>query len=144
MKTHTQALPFQLGEPRSHRGLAIYPLYPAEAPTTEYVGLDEAVAGGLTVPEVDEAGAVELLLLDNPLADRVLLYEGEELVGAKQNRVVERSVLVEAGARRRSPPSASSRAAGRTGRGRSRRRRGPRIPPCGRPRGRARRRSGGR
>ena len=30
----------------------------------------------------------------NPLDKNVLLYDGEELVGAKQNRVLERSILV--------------------------------------------------
>ena len=36
------------------------------------------------------------LLVENPLAERVLLYDGEELVGAKQNRILNVSVLVEA------------------------------------------------
>jgi hypothetical protein len=60
MKTQTQSLPFQLGEPRSHRGLALFPLHPAEAPVAEYVGLDEAVARGLSIREVDEASNVQL------------------------------------------------------------------------------------
>jgi hypothetical protein len=102
MTTHTASathrLPFQLGEPRSFRGLAIFPLYPTEAPTAEYVGLDEAMARGLAIHEVDQAGNIQLLLLENRLAERVLLFPGEELVGAKQNRVVEHPILVEAGA----------------------------------------------
>jgi hypothetical protein len=63
---------------------------------------------GLTVTEVDEEGAVESLLVSNPLGTAVLLYEGEELVGAKQNRVLERSILVgstTSAARRSSPAS---------------------------------------
>jgi hypothetical protein len=88
------SLPFELGEPRSFRGLTLIPLYPTTEPRAEYIGLDEAAAGGLTVTEVDEAGAVESLLVANPLGTAVLLYEGEELVGAKQNRVLERSILV--------------------------------------------------
>ena len=97
MQTQTAppaSLPFELGEPRSFRGLTLVPLYPAAEPRTDYVGLDEAAAGGLTISEVDEAGAVESLLVANPLGTAVLLYEGEELVGAKQNRVLERSILV--------------------------------------------------
>ncbi len=99
MKTQTaptRTLPFELGEPRSFRGLAVLPLFSAAPPRVEYVGLDEAVARGLTVSEVDAAGAVQTLLVDNPLPERVLLYEGEELVGAKQNRVVRGTILVEA------------------------------------------------
>jgi len=100
MKTQTalpMSVPFELGEARSFQGLTVVPLFAAAPPRVEYVGLDEAAAGGLTVTEVSEAGSVESLLLINPLADCVLLYEGEELVGAKQNRVLERSILVAAG-----------------------------------------------
>jgi hypothetical protein len=92
------SLPFDLGEPRSFRGLTIVPLYAAE-PRLDYLGLDEAAAAGLAVTELNEAGAVETLLVVNPLKTHVLLYEGEELVGAKQNRVLERSVLVAAGSK---------------------------------------------
>ena len=91
----TRTLPFELGEARSFGGLTIVPLFPARAPEVGYVGLDEAVARGLTVSEVG-GGVVEALLLENPLSERVLLYEGEELLGAKQNRIVERTILVEA------------------------------------------------
>ena len=43
------------------------------------------------------------LVVENPLDARVLLYDGEELVGAKQNRILNVSVLVEAGAKLRDP-----------------------------------------
>jgi hypothetical protein len=99
MKTQTappRSLPFELGEPRSLHGLTILPLFPAVSARVEYVGLDEAVSRGLQVAEVDAAGDVQTLLVDNPLAERVLFYEGEELVGAKQNRVIRGTILVEA------------------------------------------------
>jgi hypothetical protein len=44
---------------------------------------------------VDEAGSVPELVVENSLSERVLLYDGEELVGAKQNRILNVSVLVE-------------------------------------------------
>ena len=43
------------------------PIYTEAEPVADYVGLDEAIAGGLTVTEVDDAGAVETLLVANPL-----------------------------------------------------------------------------
>ena len=55
--------------------------------------------------EVDEAGTVPELVVENPLAERVLLYDGEELVGAKQNRILNVSVLVEAKSKLRIPVS---------------------------------------
>ena len=99
MRTQTvplRFLPFELGEPRSFHGLTILPLFSATRLQVEYVGLDEAVSRGLEVAEVDSAGAVQTLLVQNPLAERVLFYEGEELAGAKQNRVLRGTVLVEA------------------------------------------------
>ena len=89
-------LPFELGEERSFRGLTIVPLFPTAPPRLEYIGLDEAVARGLKVDEVDSDGVVQTLVVDNPLSDRVLFYEGEELIGAKQNRIIRGTALVEA------------------------------------------------
>jgi hypothetical protein len=86
------ALPFELGEPRSFRGLTLIALFPTEPPELEYIGLDEAVARGLTISEVCAEGIVELLAVSNPLNANVLLYEGEELVGAKQNRILEQTI----------------------------------------------------
>jgi hypothetical protein len=88
--------PFNLGEPASFGGLALVPLFPTAEPELEYVGLDEAVARGLVVTEVSVAGAVGTLFVSNPLDANVLAYEGEELVGAKQNRILDRPVLVPA------------------------------------------------
>lgn len=102
MSTHTapsQTLPFDVGGPRSFAGLTVFPLFASERAGVEYVGLDEAASRGLAVTEVDEAGSVPFLHLVNPLKERVLLYEGEELVGAKQNRILETTILVEAGAK---------------------------------------------
>jgi hypothetical protein len=91
--TTTPRNAFELGEPAAFAGLTIVPLYPAAEPRAEYVGLDEALARGLAVTEVDAAGAVEALLVDNPLDEHVLLYEGEQLLGAKQDRIVRRTAL---------------------------------------------------
>jgi hypothetical protein len=88
----------QLGEPVRARGIAVVPLFPQASPVARYVTLDEALALGLRVTEVDAAGAVPELRVVNPTDRRVLLYDGEELVGAKQNRILNVSVLVEAGA----------------------------------------------
>jgi hypothetical protein len=87
-------LPFRLGEHASFGGLGLIPLFPENEPRLDYIGLDEAVAHGLRITEVDHAGSVNDLAAVNPLDVGVLLYEGEELVGAKQNRVLDRPILV--------------------------------------------------
>lgn len=87
----------QVGDPTAHRGIAVAPIFPRVAPRAEYVPLDTALAGGLRVTEVDEGGSVGELTVSNPLHVPVLLCDGEELVGAKQNRVMNVTVLVEEG-----------------------------------------------
>lgn len=87
----------QLGEPRIDAGIAVCPLLPRRAPRTPYMTLGEALTCGLTVSEVTEHGSVPELLVVNPLDTNVLLYDGEELIGAKQNRILNVSVLVAAG-----------------------------------------------
>ncbi len=54
---------------------------------------------------MDEAGDVGELAVRNPLDLGVLLYDGEELVGAKQNRILNLSVLLAAGSTTRIPVS---------------------------------------
>ena len=92
------ALPLQAGEAVVHRGISVTPLFPAADPVCAYVSLAEASARGFTVKEVDEAGDVGEIVVINPTTDRVLLYDGEEIAGAKQDRIINVAVLVEAGA----------------------------------------------
>jgi hypothetical protein len=84
----------QLGEPAEHRGVVITPLFPRRDPVAPYLTLDEALARGLSITETSRSGSVPELAVANPLDDDVLLYDGEELVGAKQNRILNVTVLV--------------------------------------------------
>ena len=90
---------FQLGEPVEHRGIVVAPLFPRRDPVAAYVTLDEALPQGLRIDETSDAGSVPELVVSNPTGHRVLLYDGEELVGAKQDRILNVTVLVEAGAK---------------------------------------------
>ena len=104
MKTlETHAI--QLGDPVEHRGVVIAPLFPRSDPRAEYLTLEQAVPLGFHVTEVDEAGSVPQLLATNPLDKNVLLYDGEELLGAKQNRILNVTVLVAAASDTRIPVS---------------------------------------
>src|SRR5207253_5296333 len=60
-----------------------------------YVLSDEVLKDGtVTVEEVGEAGSVPDLVVDNKTDKLILFLEGEELRGAKQNRVLNTTVLV--------------------------------------------------
>jgi hypothetical protein len=62
-----------------------------------YLTADDAMAKGLfSVSEVSEAGSVPELEVRNRGPLPVLLLDGEELVGAKQNRIVNLTILVAA------------------------------------------------
>ena len=90
-------LPFQAGETVTHRGISVTPLFPMRDPACAYISLADAVAKGFTVTEVDEEGDVGEIVVHNPTDSRVLLYDGEEIAGAKQDRTINMSVLVGAG-----------------------------------------------
>lgn len=106
MPTPTAVLAtIQLGDPVGHRGITIWPLFPRRSPAADYVTLDEALPLGFAVTEVDAVGSVPELLARNPLDENVLLYDGEELLGAKQNRILDVTVLVPARSELRIPVS---------------------------------------
>jgi ARG/rhodanese/phosphatase superfamily protein len=91
--------PFQLGEPVEHRGIVVAPLFPGCDPVARYTTLDDALARGFEITETGPEGAVPELAVSNPLDEAVLLYDGEELAGAKQNRILNVSVLVAPGSK---------------------------------------------
>jgi hypothetical protein len=87
----------RIGDPIRHHALTVFPLFSPPDGTVEYLLSDEAMAAGsVTVEEVGEGGSVPNLLVKNGDGSRVLFLEGEELRGAKQNRVLNTSVLVAA------------------------------------------------
>ena len=100
----TQML-IQIGEPVEHRGIVLAPLFPRRQPRTQYVTLDEALGLGFRVTEVSAAGSVPELLATNPTGANVIVCDGEELVGAKQNRILNVTVLVGSRSKARIPVS---------------------------------------
>ncbi len=87
----------RVGDPLRHEALTVFPLFAQPNGSVEYRLSGEALADeSLLVEEVSEGGDVPNLLVENKGDARVLFLEGEELVGAKQNRILNTSVLVAA------------------------------------------------
>lgn len=88
------------GDPVRFEGVAVYPLFANGAHAPEYLLSDEAIADGKAlVEETSEGGSVPHLIV-TVTADRPILFlEGEELRGAKQNRILNTSVLAAASAK---------------------------------------------
>jgi hypothetical protein len=104
INTALQAL--TLGEAQHFANLQIIPLLAAAPGIADYLTLAEAQAAGLAVvTEVSESGSVPTLLLENNADQAVFLLDGEELVGAKQNRILNLSLLVPAKTRLQIPVS---------------------------------------
>lgn len=83
------------GKTQAFENLQIIPLLAPAPQRADYLTLDEAQAKGLaTVTEVSESGSVPTLLLENAADSSLFLLDGEELVGAKQNRVLNLTLLV--------------------------------------------------
>jgi len=86
-----------VAEPVGGADLTMYPLLDPEAGESEYDLAGEAFQRGtLEVTEVSESGSVPNLRVTNSGERPVLLLDGEELVGAKQNRILNVSVMVPA------------------------------------------------
>lgn len=88
----------RLREPRTYREVCVLPLVSTVECSAKYVLLDAAVSRGtLTVTEVNEAGSVPYLAAVNKGPWPVLIFDGEELAGAKQNRICNTTILVGVG-----------------------------------------------
>ncbi|MGB3429580.1 MAG: DUF6569 family protein, partial [Burkholderiaceae bacterium] len=77
----------QIGSPITHAGLTMFPLVADRTSHPDYLLLDQVLDGALAeVSEISDAGSVPELQFRNKADKDVLLVDGEELVGAKQNR----------------------------------------------------------
>jgi len=96
-------LDVRIGQPQSHDALTIYPLVTPQRATRDYTLLADPGAA----VRIDELGhgVVPTLSAVNDGAGDVLLVDGEQLIGAKQNRMVNRSMVLPAGSRVEIPVS---------------------------------------
>src|SRR5438876_245510 len=84
-----------LGEPQRFKNMTVVPLFHSTDGGPDYLTLEEALSANvLTIGEISQAGSVPQLKVTNLADVPVLLLDGEELVGARQNRVLNTSILV--------------------------------------------------
>lgn len=88
----------KLGEAQQFKNLAMVPVVSDYDDGLGYITLGEALSSGsIEIREVSEGGSVPELSVVNRAGMMVLILDGEELVGAKQNRIVNTTILVAAG-----------------------------------------------
>src|SRR5205823_3796185 len=86
----------RLRPPRVAGPLAVYTII-GGVPRLRYDGLCQAIKRGAFISEVDEHGDVNEVLVCNASKLPLLLYEGELILGARQNRTIDAPVLVPKG-----------------------------------------------
>ena len=86
----------RVGEKQHKDGLTIFPLHSDMKSDYDYLTLDEALKEGvIRVTEVGSGTVPEIRVLNKGAKD-VFIMDGEELIGAKQNRIVNISLIVPA------------------------------------------------
>ena len=84
----------QLGEAVAYENLCIFPLLSGTDSEPDYLSMKTALEKEqLEIQEVSESGSVPNLLVINHSDLPVLIIDGEEVAGAKQNRIVNTSIL---------------------------------------------------
>ncbi len=85
----------EFGEVQRHENMSAVPLFAPNGGGLRYITLKEALDGGaLVISEVGTGGTVPELKVKNSGDMGVLLLDGEELMGAKQNRVLNTTILL--------------------------------------------------
>lgn len=98
-------LSVDLAAPSRYRHLTVYPLVASTDVHLPYALLVDSIeAGTLKVTEVGE-GTVPSLLVTNRADADVLILDGEQLIGARQNRMTNRSMIIPAHAETEIPVS---------------------------------------
>jgi len=96
----------KVGDATVYGGLAVFPLIGSNPGKRDYLTLSEAFKEeGVEITELSEGGSVPELKLKNLLDKDVFAADGEALLGAKQNRVLNSSIYVKAGDEVRIPVS---------------------------------------
>jgi hypothetical protein len=91
----TYLMEMELGAGASFENMTVFELLRPRNGGPEYVTLREAIERGVfSVTEVSEGGSVPDLLVANTGEVAVLLLDGEEVRGAKQNRILNTTILV--------------------------------------------------
>src|SRR5690348_16225690 len=85
----------ELGEPKRYENIVVVPVFTRTNGTPNYLTLTEALQQQLAIiTEVSPGGQVPNIKIANVSDQLILLIDGEELIGARQNRVLNTSILL--------------------------------------------------
>ena len=85
----------KFGEVQNFKNLTVFPTFYKVDNKISYLSLNEALDKSyVKIGEVSESGSVNNLWVENLSEHYILLLDGEELIGAKQNRVLNTTILL--------------------------------------------------
>lgn len=85
----------KIGDRQRYENLEIFPLFNTRSSPVYYSLVDEAMRkGDLIIEEIGEYGRVPQLFFKNKGAEKVLVVEGAQIIGLKQNRIINMSILI--------------------------------------------------
>lgn len=103
---HHRLSSLSIGQPQTFENFTVFPLVGEAIPDPDFALLKEGLEKGfVTVEEIDESGSVPELVVVNDSDQFVLLLDGEEVAGAKQNRVLNTTILLDRQSRTKIPVS---------------------------------------
>lgn len=92
---HNVIANMQIATPQIYKNLTVFPVMHKTDNQVWYISLDKALSKDyIKINEVSESGSVNTLNVENNSDYNVLLLDGEELIGAKQNRVLNTTILL--------------------------------------------------
>jgi hypothetical protein len=94
---HTTVGQLRFGAPMTFKNLTVIPLFDEIINPLGYLSLKTALENRTAVvTEVNDSGSVPELKVKNNSSMPILIIDGEELIGAKQNRIANTSILLQA------------------------------------------------
>src|SRR3972149_3332591 len=84
-----------IGEAQSFENISVFPIFGKGDGGISFITLNEAVKRRcIEVTEVSEGGSVPDLKVKNNSDNHILIFDGETLIGAKQNRIVNTTIII--------------------------------------------------
>jgi len=85
----------KVGNAESFENITVFPIFGKTGEGVSFITLNEAVKTGcIEVTEISERGSVPDLKVKNKSDHHILIFDGETLIGAKQNRIVNTTIII--------------------------------------------------
>ena len=86
----------RFGEQQQYKHITVIPITTADSNKLIYKTLNQALESDyITLKELDEEASVPEIQIINKSDEYILIFDGEQLIGAKQNRIINKTILIE-------------------------------------------------